>query len=184
MIDEERMVQLERKIQGLQDRQDILDCIVREARGRDRQDVELTLSAYWDDALDEHGDRISPAKGYPAQANASHAKFFAATNHNLANHTCEIDGDLAHCETYVIGALLLRDMKSNLQLIGRYLDRLERRNGEWRIVARRTIVDSALQGDGSYMLSRAVIGFPKGLWGKDDPSYQRPLNLEAAVLRW
>lgn len=184
MIDEARFAQLERDVRHLKDRQDILDCITREARGRDRHDVELTLSAYWDDALDEHGLRISPARDYPENANASHAKFFASTSHCLTNHSCEIDGDTAHCETYTSGAMLIKNGKSTIQLIGRYIDRLERRDGEWRIVVRRTIVDTSLQGESSFLQSPAVTGFPKGLWTREDPSYQRPLNLDTAVVRW
>ncbi|MET0179417.1 MAG: nuclear transport factor 2 family protein [Novosphingobium sp.] len=184
MIDEARFEQLERKIQGLQDRQDILDCIVREVRGRDRQDVELTRSAFWEDALDEHGLRVTSAVELPEDQNAAHAKFFKSTSHNLANHTCEIDGDVAHCETYVIGAMLLGNLKATIQLIGRYIDRLERRGGEWRIARRRTIVDTSLQGDASFLTTPMVTGFPKGLWTRDDPSYQRPLEFEPPVERW
>ena len=184
MIDPARFEQLERTMQNLHDRQDILDCITREARGRDRQDVELTLSAFWDDALDEHGPRVTSALEYPEQANAGHARFFKATCHNLANHSCEIDGDIAHCETYVVGAMLIGNLKNTILLIGRYIDRMERRDGEWRIARRRTIVDTSLQGDASFLQTPMVTGFPKGVWSKADPSYQRPLDFEAPVERW
>jgi SnoaL-like domain len=184
MIDQDRFAALERQVQYLADRQAILDCIVREIRGRDRQDVELTRSAFWEDALDEHGPKVAPAHEYPEQQNAGHAAFFKATSHNLSNHTCEIDGDVAHCETYVVGAMLLKNLKSTILLIGRYLDRLERRDGEWRIALRRTIVDSSLLGDASFLQTPMVAGFPKGLWTRDDPSYHRPLDLALPVERW
>jgi hypothetical protein len=184
MADDARLEALERKIQHLQDRQDILDCITRELRGRDRQDVELTRSAFWDDALDEHGSRVAKAHEYPEQQNAGHAKFFASTSHNLCNHTCEIDGNIAHCESYVVGAMLLKNLKSTILLIGRYIDRLEKRDGEWRIALRRTTVDTSLSGDASFLQTPMVTGFPKAVWTKDDPSYQRPLDLAAPVDRW
>ena len=184
MTDRDRFEALERKVQHLTDRQAILDCLTRELRGRDRQDVELTRSAFWDDALDEHGPKVANAHDYPEQQNAGHAKFFAATSHNICNHTCEIDGDVAHCETYVIGAMLLKNFRSTILLIGRYIDRLERRDGKWRIALRRTTVDTALQGDASFLQTRMVAGFPKPLWSKEDPSYQRPLDLGTPVERW
>lgn len=184
MIDQKRLEALERKIERLQDRQDILDCIVRELRGRDRQDVELTRSAFWDDALDEHGAVVAKAHEYPEKQNAGHAAFFKATAHNLSNHSCELDGDVANCETYVVGAMLLKNLKSTILLIGRYIDRMERRNGEWRIAMRRTIVDTSLQGEASFLQIPMVSGFPKGLWTRNDPSYQRPLDLGSAVERW
>jgi hypothetical protein len=171
---ESELAQLRSTVQYLKDRQDILDCIVREARGRDRQDVELTLSCYWPEGSDEHGPIITPAPDYPARANAGHAAFFTATSHNITNHTCEIVGDTAYCESYVVGGLLSLDQQTCKIAPGRYVDTLERRNGEWRILIRRTTVDMAIEGDASWLHSKAVSGFLKGIWSKDDPSYRRP----------
>ena len=171
---EAELAQLRSTVQYLKDRQDILDCIVREARGRDRQDVELTLSCYWPEGSDEHGPIITPAPDYPARANAGHAAFFTATSHNITNHTCEIVGDTAYCESYVVGGLLSLDQQTCKIAPGRYVDTLERRNGEWRILIRRTTVDMVIEGDASWLHSKAVSGFLKGIWNKDDPSYRRP----------
>ena len=171
-------------VRQLKDRQDILDCIVREARGRDRQDVALVASAYWDDGVDEHGPIITPAPDYPKRANAGHAAFFSATSHGLTNHSCEIDGDVAYCETYVVGGLLARDGGTCKIAPGRYVDQLERRNGEWRILVRRTIVDMAVEGDASWLATPALAGFLKGEWGKGDPSYQRPIRPDSGGARW
>lgn len=143
-----------------------------------------THSAFWDDALDEHGPKVANAHDYSEQQNAGHAKFFASTSHNLCNHTCEIDGDVAHCETYVVGSMLLKNLKGTILLIGRYIDRLEKRDGEWRIALRRTTVDTSLSGDASFLQTPMVTGFPKSVWTRGDPSYQRPLDLAAAVERW
>ena len=44
-----------RKIQHLEDRTAILDCIARHARGCDRHDVELLASTFHVDGVDEHG---------------------------------------------------------------------------------------------------------------------------------
>jgi len=171
-------------VQNLKDRQDIVDCIMREARGRDRQDVALTASCYWDDGVDEHGPVITPAPDYPARANAGHAANFSSTSHNITNHTCEIVGDVAYCESYVVGGLLSID-KTNCKIaLGRYVDQLERRKGEWRIVVRRTVIDMSVEGDASWLQSRAISGFLKGQWSKDDPSYRRPNTLNPNDKRW
>ena len=184
MAENDDLAQMRCDIQLLKDRQEILDCLVREARGRDRHDVELTRSAYWDDGFDEHGPSIMPAPDYPARANAGHAAFFAATQHNLANHSCEIDGDVATCETYVVGTLLSKDQQTCIIAPGRYIDRLERRNGEWRIAARRCTVEMSAQGSTEFLHSAAVKGFPKGTWDKDDLSYHRPIKIGAPGARW
>jgi hypothetical protein len=181
---EAELRQIRNTVQYLKDRQDILDCILRECRGRDRQDVAMTASCYWEDGIDEHGPIITRAPDYPARANAGHATYFSATSHNITNHTCEIEGDVAYCESYVIGGLLSLDQKNCKIAPGRYIDQLERRNGEWRIVIRRTVIDMCVEGDASWLHSRAIAGFLKGLWSKEDPSYRRPNRLNPADARW
>ena len=181
---ETEIKQLRDTVQYLKDRQEILDCIIREGRGRDRHDTALTASAYWEDGADEHGPVVTPALHYPERANAGHAAAFSATSHNITNHSCEIDGDTAYCETYVVGGLLSLDQKTCRIVPGRYVDQLERRNGEWKILLRRTLIDMAIEGDASWLESPALAGFLKGLWSKEDPSYQRPVRLDPADARW
>jgi hypothetical protein len=170
------------ELQLMKDRQAILDCIVRESRGRDRHDVDLINSCYWPDGAIDAGARVTPASEYAERQNAGHTAGFSATSHNLTNHACEIDGDTASCETYVIGALLARDESTCKYAAARYIDRLERRNGEWRIVLRRNIIDAVAEGDASWL--KALTGFLKGQWSKADPAYRRPIELAADDLRW
>jgi hypothetical protein len=176
--------QLRRTVQCLEDRQAILDCLTREARGRDRHDAEMTASCYWEDGADEHGPTVTPGALYGERANAGHRAVCSANSHNLTNHTCEIDGDVANCETYVVGGLLSLDEKTCKIALGRYIDRLERRNGEWRIKLRRSVVDMVAEGDASWLQSKAVAGFLKGLRSKQDPSYQRPIGPNSNDARW
>ena len=90
-------------VQYLLDRLAIRDCAVRHARGCDRYDSALLAGAYHADGLDEHGFAINPGPKYPEWANAAHAERFQTHTHNVFQQVCEIDGDVAHCETYVIG---------------------------------------------------------------------------------
>lgn len=159
----------------LKDRQDILDCIQRESRARDRQDVEMIAGCWWEDGVDEHGAVINHAPDYPARANAGHAANFRQTSHNITNHLCELDGDTAYCESYVIGGLFWLDEQRTSIAFGRYLDQMERRNGEWRILTRRCTIEGTSNGDPSWVHSPEVRGFLKGLWSKEDPSYERPI---------
>jgi SnoaL-like domain len=184
MTSETEIEQLRATLRHLKDRQDILDCIVREARGRDRHDAAMTASCYWEDGVDEHGPVINPGPQYGEKANAGHRAFFSGNSHNLANHACEIDGDVAHCETYVVGGLLSLDQTACTIAMGRYIDLLERRNDQWKIKLRRTMIDMVSTGDASWLHSPAVAGFLKGLRSKDDPSYHRPNRLNPADERW
>jgi SnoaL-like domain len=181
---EEEIRQIRGMVQGVKDRQDILDCLTREARGRDRHDAELTASCYWEDGADEHGLSITPGPLYGEQANAGHRAAFGGNSHNLTNHTCQIDGNVAYCETYVMGGLLSLDQKNCKIALGRYIDQLERRNGEWKIKLRRTVIDMSAEGDASWLNTPVMSGFLKGLRSKEDPSYRRPVRGTAAEERW
>jgi len=184
VIEEEELRQLRDTVRHLKDRQDILDCIVREARGRDRHDEALTASCYWPEGGDEHGPAVTPAAEYPARANAGHAAFFAANCHNITNHSCEIVGDTAYCESYVIGGLLSPDEQVCKLACGRYIDQMERRGGEWRILRRRSTVEMVVEGDASWLHSPMVAGFLRGTRGPDDISNQRPVMFDGSGRRW
>jgi SnoaL-like domain len=181
---EEEVKQLRTTVGLLKDRQDILDCIVRESRGRDRHDAELTASCYWPEGADEHGPVPFPATEYPEMANLGHAAAFAANQHNLANHICEIDGDTAYCETYVVGGLLSLDGKTSKLACGRYMDQMEKRGGEWRILWRRSTVEMVVDGDATWLNSEPVKGFLKGVRSREDISYHRPYVVGGPGARW
>jgi hypothetical protein len=66
--------------------------------------------------------------------------------HNLAMHSCEINADAAHAESYVIGLFLDKGCETARILSGQYIDRLERRDGQWKIVLRRATVEIPLEG--------------------------------------
>ncbi|MBL7493253.1 MULTISPECIES: nuclear transport factor 2 family protein, partial [unclassified Frankia] len=124
---------LRREVRFLRDRQDILDCVNKQSRGHDRHDVELMTSVLHSDGIDEHGSVSNVGAAYGPWSNKQHSMVFADHLHNITTHTCEIDGDVAHAESYVIGTMVARDDKTLAFMGGRYLDRLERRDGVWKI---------------------------------------------------
>jgi hypothetical protein len=176
---EQEFAELKATVTYLKDRQDILDCIQRESRARDRQDVAQIAGCWWEDGVDEHGAVVTFAPDYPEKANKGHYANFNMTSHNITNHICELDGDTANCESYVLGGLYWLDGKSTTIAIGRYLDRLEKRaneqgQSEWRIVVRRCTIEASADCDGTWVHSKNVQGFLKALWNGKDPSYERP----------
>jgi hypothetical protein len=178
---QQRLEQLERKLQHLTDRQEILDCIARNARGCDRHDPELLSSSYHRDGIDEHGEKfVNTGPGYHEWANAVHGESSLQNMHNITTHACEIDGDVAHAESYSVGLFFNVDGKTARILAGRYLDRLERRDGEWRIALRRCTLEVGMVADATIMNSDYLreMGFLKGLRNRQDVSYQRPLSLD------
>ena len=121
---------LQKDVRYLLDRTEILDCISRHARGCDRHDVDLITSAYHGDGVDEHGHAVNSGPDYGEWANRTHAETSRVHTHNITTHSCEIDGDTAHAESYVLVVLIGPDTKSAQFITGRYIDRLERRDGE------------------------------------------------------
>jgi len=178
--------QLKQDVQYLKDRTAILDCISKHARGHDRHDVEMITEAYHQDGIDEHGLAINPGPEYAAWANAAHSAGSLLHTHNITTHTCEINGNEAHCESYVLVLLLNNDGETARLISGRYIDRLEKRDGQWKIALRRTTVDVLLAGDASILKAPVFRdqGYTRGMRDKTDVSYQRPLTLDETPERW
>jgi hypothetical protein len=178
---------LEEKAQYLLDRQEFADVIAQHARGHDRHDVDLLTATYHDDGIDEHGHAINAGTKNAEWANATHRTGSASHLHNLTTHSCEIDGDTAHAESYVMVVLLSPDETSTSIMNGRYVDRLERRDGAWRLAVRRATVDAVATGDAT-MLGHPFFreqGYIRGTRDRTDVSYQRPLSLDGPEpARW
>ena len=169
-------------VQQIIDRQAILDCLMRYSRGVDRFDRELVLSAYHPDAVDDHGAFVGSREEFIDWAFDLHEKGQITTQHHLTNHSCEIDGDTAHSETYYIFTARNRD-ESIWTAGGRYLDRLERRGGEWRIATRYCLVEwSGTVEGGEIPFADIPDVHSNGVPSRDrsDPSYRRPLTNKRA----
>jgi SnoaL-like domain len=169
------------KLQRLIDKDEIRDLMARYARGVDRADWDLVRDAYHTDATDDHGDYKGDIDGFIRFARD---RTGGATQvmHFLGECLIEFaNNDVAVVETYFFTAHTLgpeaqkqyRVSAGNavqLSQYGRYVDRIERREGVWRI-ARRAVVFEA---------TRLAIGEVPPLkpdWAsqrrdRDDPIYQ------------
>ena len=166
------------RLQELLDRQDIYDCIKRISRAIDRFDEELFVSGFHDDAVIDAGAFVeTPRKVYAGGAEL-HEAGQVSTLHHLTNHSCEIDGDMAHAETYFFYAGRNRD-GGNWMAGGRYADRLERRAGVWKIAFRCTLLEwSGLVPESEVPLFVDVPDLETNgvsSRSREDPTYRRPL---------
>jgi len=184
-IDEDRFAALEKELRYLRDRQEILDCVVSTSRGNDRFDKELIVGSYHPDGQHELGQKIISGPEYGDHANHAHAAISEVNLHNVTMHSCEINGDVAHSESYVIGLFADKGAATSRMLAGRYIDRLEKRDGKWGIVLRRATVEVAMEGKAILPNGKGVVGsgYLKGNRDRLDPSYQRPLTTEGGE-RW
>jgi hypothetical protein len=186
MTFEAELEDLRRDIGYLKDRTAILDCIARHSRGCDRHDGELLNDTYHVDGVDEHGLAINRGSEYAQWVNALHAATSQTHLHNVTTHTCDIDGDVAHAESYVLVTMLDPVGTTATVMCGRYIDRLEKRDGAWKIAVRRATVELAFTADASLLQSPFFKDqrYLKGTRDRDDLSYERPLSLDTPGSRW
>jgi hypothetical protein len=165
------------QVRALTDRAEIHECMMRYARGMDRRDREVLRSAYHDGAVDNHVGFVGEVDAFIDWAFAYHGTQ-TRYQHYLLNHTADITGDTAHAETYYLFIGTDREPANHVTSSGgRYVDRLERRDGRWAIVARVCVVEWITESTSS--ITEEIIGMLSAIQeptkDRTDPSYARPL---------
>jgi hypothetical protein len=125
-------------VETLLAKQEIADVIYRYARGIDRLDLDLVRSCYHPDAYDDHGTLKGNVDEFIAGVEAFLPQF-VVTQHFMGNMLIEVDGEKALAETYAVAyhRKELADGSGKDDVFGiRYVDRFERRDGEWKIAHR------------------------------------------------
>ncbi|MDX2158428.1 MAG: nuclear transport factor 2 family protein [Hyphomicrobiaceae bacterium] len=141
-------------LQKLIDKDEIRDLMARYCRGVDRADWDLVRSTYHPDAYDDHGDYKGGVDGFIAFAR-SRTGGATQVMHFLGECLIEFASrDVAVAETYFFTAHTLGPEAQRqygatgdrgpvqLSHYGRYADRVERRDGAWRIAHRIVIFET------------------------------------------
>ena len=167
----------EARLSALLDKQDIGECLVRFSRGMDRFDKAIYLSAFHDDAEIAAGPFVGSAADCWDWAVPLHESGQIVTHHALLQSTIDLDGDIAHVETYYQFVGRNRD-ESVWMAGGRYIDRFERRISQWRIALRMNVIEwSCLPPPLALPFADVPDLALNGLSDRseEDPSYRRPL---------
>lgn len=128
-------------LQALLDKEAIRECLQRYARGVDRADESLLRSAYWPGAHDCHGAYRGDVEGFIAQA-LPRLRAGGRGVHQITNLLIELHGELAAVESSFLAWQTTASAPAHATfLCGRYLDRFERREGQWRIAERTVVYD-------------------------------------------
>lgn len=153
-------------------RAQIRDCIMRYARGIDRHDPELTITAYHPDAIDDHGYYIGNPRDFAYRTVKTHAHL-AAHQHYIVNHLVEFaeDAKSAWSETYYLMVGMKRSDLSVEMGGGRYVDRFTLRDGRWAISERLCVMDWSGNGERLKDLTQMYLA---GTQDRTDPSYTWP----------
>jgi hypothetical protein len=170
---------MDAKLANLVDQALIQDVLHRFCRGMDRGDVDLAKSTFHPDAHDAHG--IFEGTGWEFVDFAfKWMDSMDAISHILSNALIEVHGDTAYAESYATvfhsGVPNGSGEKVDMVIGGRYHDRLEKRDGEWRIADRRAIFDwnYTLPASGHWDGSHEVYQ-PIGSRDVNDQSYSLPM---------
>lgn len=174
---------------------DVEAVLTRYCRALDRADLALMETVYWPDGEDIHGIYVGRASEFVPFIIGEITQYFAMGTHCLLNIHIEVSGDFAVAESYLYSACRVRagiveallgsryfgqlagsglDQGNEMFVMaGRYLDRLERREGEWRILRRQVVTDwndsrpsNEIRNEGMHADLR-----PIGEWGSGDPVY-------------
>ena len=122
----------------------IRDVQMRYCRACDRMDWDLLRSCFHADATTHYGFFGGSVDDFIASAQQA-LPHFVATTHNTGNQNVEVAGESAWAEHYTVAThrIAADEARPERDFITavRYVDRLERRDGDWRIARRELILD-------------------------------------------
>ena len=150
-----------KELKSFLEREQIRDCIARLARGEDRRDAELIGACYWPDSTSDYGVFVGTFDKYLAWV-VPGSPAIPVTQHVLGQSVIELQGDAARVETQVVSYHRVNMGKEERDTVigGRYLDRMDKRRGEWRIAQRTMLYDWFQDFGASIDWSKGVMGLP------------------------
>jgi SnoaL-like domain len=148
----------------------IQQVLARYCCGIDRLDADLIRGVYWPEATDDHGPFVGGREDFIEWVMREMAARHSVTGHALNQSHFEFRDNRAAVETHFGVRSFPRGVEPPQfrVLSGRYLDVMEKRGEEWRILSRVTIYDSGGNAD-----ALPMDNFPhvEGSRTRADPSY-------------
>ena len=184
-------------IEELITRQKAYAVLTSYCRALDRCDVDLMRSVYWEDGIDDHGVFSGNAAEFAEFIIREIQEWFDVTMHAIMNIHMDVRGDTVFSEAYLFAYHKVRADKAKVEEIfgsrymqqfdwsegtevphhfyygGRYIDRLERREGEWRIAERKVVMDWNDNKPSGEILDQGMFAtlHPRGQRGHGDPVF-------------
>ena len=150
---------------------EIKDVHLRYCRANDRRDEELMRSCFHPDAVIQLHEPLD-VDAFIALGRVVLDRY-SVTWHNTGNQLVEVSGDAAWAEHYTISSHRIpaseQGPESDFVASGRYIDRMERRDGVWKI-ARRTMLVDFTRTD-PVPAGQPGLGSGGGKRDRSDPSY-------------
>ena len=128
--------------------------------------------------MDDHGAFGGGRDAFIDWAFGYHTEHQLSHHHMVFNPTIDLAGDTAHAEVYWL-FFGENKVKPDTLAVGRYLDRLERRNGRWAIAARVCITESVNEISPAELpeaYRNMLMSNGPSRCDRSDRSYDRPLQ--------
>lgn len=156
------------------DRLEIADVLYRYCRAVDRGDIALLKSVYHTDAYDNHGSFKGKGHDFAEYLVLTMDRTPHVGQHHITNILIALHGDRANVESYFIAYHPDLDADGGKPVIvrvgGRYLDRFERCEADWKI-ARRDVVIDWTEAPNPVVPWAPQSQFLQGLRREKDPSH-------------
>ncbi|HXK25816.1 MAG TPA: nuclear transport factor 2 family protein [Myxococcota bacterium] len=164
---------MEPRIQEMLDHYEIRKTLAEYCHACDRADEALMRAVYTgDDSFDDHGRVKAPGPEYARIMTGLILERTEAISHLLGQSLIKVEGDTAGAETFFVAFMRLpgqEGMPPRMnQLVGRFVDRLERIDGKWKIRHRTCVRDTSM----TQSVERddyAAYGFAEGTRDRGDP---------------
>jgi SnoaL-like domain len=133
---------MDERLQEMLDHYEIKKTLGEYCQGCDRCDEPRMAGVYGQDSWDDHGAHKAPGPQFAREMIQQILERTQTLYHMLGQSLIQIQGDEAGAETYFLAASRSVDEDGSPmvnQLGGRFVDRLRRENGHWRI-SHRTVV--------------------------------------------
>ena len=142
------MADLDARMRDMLDHHEVRKVLTAYCHACDRGDEAMMAACYTgDDSFDDHGLVRAPGPEYARLMTANIVERTDAVWHVLGQSVIHVTGDTAAAETFFLGFMRLKpqDGVSRLnQLAGRFVDQLERIDGEWKIRHRTCVRDTSI----------------------------------------
>jgi hypothetical protein len=137
-------------LQELSDREAIRQVLSTYTRAINRKDKDLLASIFHIDGEDDHGTFRGTAADFPSWAIDYMDRLFEFTAQCTGSVVIDLQGDRAETESFASVVHVIKAVDDEGRqfdvLFCRYLDTLEKRDGQWKILKRELAMDWRFRG--------------------------------------
>jgi hypothetical protein len=163
---------MDARIQEMLDHYEIRKTLAEYCHACDRADADLMGSLYTgNDSFDDHGLVRAAGPEYAKLMTDLILKRSEVVSHILGQSLIKTDGNHAEAETFFLGLMRVRSPAGEPllnQLAGRFIDKLERIDGKWKIKHRIAVRDTSITFKVEQDM-QSTYGMTSGTRGRDDP---------------